>query len=89
MKLKILFLIACSALFIAGTKSEILHEWDVYTISINSGKIYSNPYKDIPVTKGGDLLKVSFMGTGGNALNKEITVVGFWNGGSEWRVNFF
>jgi hypothetical protein len=88
MKLKILFLIACSALFIAGTKSETIHEWDVYTISINSGKIYSNPYKDIPVTKGGDLLKVFFMGTGGNALNKEITVVGFWNGGSEWRVNF-
>jgi hypothetical protein len=37
---------------------------------------------------GGDLLKVTFKGAGGDALNKEITIVGFWNGGSEWSVNF-
>ena len=40
------------------------------------------------LTGGGDLLKVSFLGTGGDALNKQITITGFWNGGSEWRVNF-
>jgi len=68
--------------------AETIHQWEVYTISLTSGKNYSNPYNDIPVTKEGDLLKVSFTGTAGNALNKEITVIGFWNGGSRWRVNF-
>jgi hypothetical protein len=85
---KISFLIACFFLFTLRAKAETIHQWDVYTISIKSGKVYSNPYKDIPVTNEGDLLKVTFLGTGGDALNSKITVVGFWNGGSEWRVNF-
>ena len=88
MKLKILFMLFCPAFFQSETKSEPIHKWDVYTISIRSARIYSNPYKDIPATKGGDLLTVSFTGTGGDALNKDITITGFWNGGSEWRVNF-
>jgi hypothetical protein len=88
MKLKILFLITYLTLFIMVVNAETIHQWEVYTISLTSGKNYSNPYNDIPVTKEGDLLKVSFTGTAGNALNKEITVIGFWNGGSRWRVNF-
>jgi hypothetical protein len=67
---------------------ETIHQWDVFTISFRSSGKYSNPYMDIPLSKNGDLLKVNFIGTGGNALNKVISVIGFWNGGSEWRVNF-
>jgi hypothetical protein len=85
---KFFFLLACLSFSITGVKAESIRQWDVYSISFKSGKIYSNPYKDIPVTGEGDLLKVTFLGTGGEALNKKITVVGFWNGGSEWRVNF-
>lgn len=88
MNLKIPFLLSCISLFAVLAPAETIHQWDVYTISLKSPNVYTNPYTDIPVTKGGDLLKVSFLGTGGNALNKEITVVGFWNGGSEWCVNF-
>ena len=87
MKLKILILISLS-LITGSVKSEIIHPWDVYTLSFKSGKNYSNPYKDIPLTKNGDLLKVTFLGTSGDAINKEITIIGFWNGGSEWCVNF-
>ena len=88
MKTKIFFLNILFSLLITGVKAETIHQWEVYTISLKSGKIYSNPYKDIPVISEGDLLKVTFLGTGGEALNKKITVVGFFNGGSEWRVNF-
>src|ERR1035437_1629366 len=87
MKLKIICLITLS-LIIVGAKAEIIHPWDVYTLTFKSDKKFANPYKDIPLTKNNDLLKVSFKGTGGDALAKEITVIGFWNGGSEWCANF-
>jgi len=85
---KIGFLIICFALFSLQSKAETIHQWEVCTISFHSVKEYSNPYKDIPATNGGDLLKVTFEGIKGVALNKKITIVGFWNGGSEWCVNF-
>ena len=88
MKLKFLSLIIFISLFSIRVNAETIHQWEVYTISFKSGKVYSNPYKDIPVTGDGDLLKVTFLGTSGDALNRKITVVGSWNGGSEWRVNF-
>ena len=87
MKLRIAFvLIWVPLLAAAGTKT--VHQWEVFTLSMKSGRSYTNPYQDIPVTRGNDLLKVTFRGTGGNALNKEVTIVGFWTGGKEWRVNF-
>ncbi|MCL6102868.1 MAG: DUF4038 domain-containing protein [Bacteroidetes bacterium] len=85
---KILFLISCLYLLTLKAKAETIHQWDVYTISVKSRSVYANPYTDIPSTFGGDLLKATFQGTEGDALNKKITVVGFWDGGSEWRVNF-
>ena len=88
MKNKFLFLIAMFCLLVSVSKAVTIHQWEVFSISFKSGKIYSNPYKDIPAKGEGDLLKVTFIGTAGDALNKQITVTGFWNGGSEWRVNF-
>jgi hypothetical protein len=88
MRLKTILLIIAFSVLIETVKSETIHQWEVYTISLKSSRNYTNPYKDIPVTKDGDLLNVTFMGTGGNALNKEIKVVGFWSGGSEWHINF-
>jgi Protein of unknown function (DUF4038)/Domain of unknown function (DUF5060)/Putative collagen-binding domain of a collagenase len=88
MKLKSLLLISGLLFLLSEVQAETIHQWDVLTIKLTSRKIYTNPYKDIPVTKVGDLLTATFWGTGGNALNLEITVVGFWNGGSEWHINF-
>ncbi len=65
-----------------------IKQWEVINISMISGKKYLNPYAEIPVSKGGDLLYVTFEGTSGEALGKKITITGFWNGGNEWRVNF-
>ena len=85
---KFILLITCFLMVTFQLIAEPTHQWEVVTISFKSGTIYSNPYKDIPATTGGDLLSVTFQGTGGDALNKKISVVGFWNGGSEWCVNF-
>jgi hypothetical protein len=81
-------LITCLSMFTIQLKAETTHQWDVVTISFKSGKIVSNPYNNISATTGGDLLTVTFKGTQGDALNKKISVVGCWNGGSEWCVNF-
>ena len=88
MRPRTIFLIISVFVLIETVKSETIHPWEVYTISLKSSGKYANPYKDIPVTKNGDLLNVTFLGTGGDAMNKEIKIIGFWSGGSEWRVNF-
>lgn len=88
MKFKVFFQLAVLFLFSDLCQAGPIHQWDVFSITLNSKKNYSNPYKDIPLTKGKDLLIATFIGTGGNALNKRIEIVGFWNGGSEWKVNF-
>ena len=64
------------------------HSWEVISIPFKSTKAYQNPYADVSATSGKDLLKVTFNGTSGDASGKTITIVGFWNGGEEWKVNF-
>jgi hypothetical protein len=88
MKITLFYLAAIFTLYTSGIHAVAIHQWEVYTVTFKSGKTYSNPYKDITPTGEGDLLKVTFTGTGGEAVSKQITVTGFWNGGSEWRVNF-
>jgi hypothetical protein len=83
-----LILSTCLSLIPFLTNAETVRQWDVYSISFTSEKSFTNPYNEIPVTKVGDRITVTFQGTAGDALNKSITVVGFWNGGKEWRVNF-
>jgi hypothetical protein len=83
-----LFSILTFCLFTSEINADPIHQWEVYSISFKSQKVYSNPYADIPSTSGRDLLKVVFEGTSGEAKGKILSLTGFWNGGSEWRVNF-
>jgi len=88
MKNKFLFLVAAFSLLVSLAIAGPVHQWEVFSISFKSGKTISNPYINIPVKGEPDLLKVTFIGTQGEAKDKQITVTGFWYGGSEWRVNF-
>ncbi len=72
----------------AAVNPGTLHPWEVYTLSFTTQNSYSNPYAVIPASKGGDLLQVVFDGTGGEASGKHLTLIGFWNGGREFCVNF-
>lgn len=84
----IFLLTTCLSLLCLISDAETIHQWEVVQIKFKSAKEYSNAYKDIPATTGGDLLRVTFEGTKGEASNKKITLKGFWMGGSEWCVNF-
>lgn len=64
---KIFFLTTSIAIFPGMAAAQSIHQWEVYSISFNSGQVYSNPYLKIPAIKGGDLLKVTFQGTAGEA----------------------
>jgi hypothetical protein len=88
MKPRTLILLFNLILFTFPLQSQTIHQWEVFTLTLKSGKEYKNPYKGIPVTKGGDFLKASFIGTDGDASGRKIELIGFWNGGSEWKVNF-
>jgi hypothetical protein len=88
MKIKLFYLAAILSLSFRWIQAATVHQWEVYSVSFKAGKSYPNPYKDISVTGGSELLRVTFTGTGGEALGKQIAITGFWNGGSEWKVNF-
>ena len=85
---KILLSLFCLVHSVLALDGQTIHQWEVYSVAFKSERTFVNPFIEIPAGRGNDLLKVTFMGTGGDALNKSITIVGFWNGGSEWRVNF-
>lgn len=40
----------------------------------------------IPDPKSEDLLRVTFKGVDGEAKDKIIEIVGFWDGGNEWHT---
>lgn len=63
-------------------------QWDVITLSFTSSKTYQNPYLEIPMAVGNDLLKVTFTGISGDAKGKSYVLTGFWNEKREWKVNF-
>jgi hypothetical protein len=65
-----------------------IHKWDVYTVTFNSSTLRSNPYNDIQPEPGTFLVQAVFQGTSGEALGKTYKINGYWNGGTEWRVNF-
>ena len=77
-----------SFVFPLQTNSQTIHKWEVFPISFESKSKIVNPYAAIPATKSGDLLEVHFKGIEGEAKGKELKLIGFWNGGNEWRVNF-
>lgn len=83
-----LFLVSAICFLTSAKNAESLHQWEVYTISFQSKLHYTNPYNDIPSTHKNDLLYVIFEGTSGDAKGKALAITGFWNGGSEWRINF-
>ncbi|MFC2126578.1 DUF4038 domain-containing protein [Bacteroidota bacterium] len=81
-------ILLCLYAFCQAAVAQSIHKWEVHTITFKSKSEYSNPYKDIAVSKGSDLLNVVFTGISDEAKGNELTLTGFWNGGNEWCVNF-
>jgi hypothetical protein len=66
-----------------------IKRWQIFEVSFTAKNKYQNPYLEIPVSNNGEgLIKVEFKGTSGEAIDKVVTVFGFWYGGQTWKVRF-
>lgn len=63
-------------------------KWKPVEISFTAQKQDDNPYVRIRPDKRDDLLRVVFTGTDGKAKGKSMTIIGFWDGGQDWKVRF-
>jgi hypothetical protein len=62
--------------------------WKPVEISFTAANHDANPYLHIPPKKQNDLLQVTFTGTSGAAKGQSMTLIGFWDGGQDWKVRF-
>jgi hypothetical protein len=85
--ISVLFYILTSPLN-ADAQTNKIRKWEVFSVSFHADNEPLNPYAEILAVKQGDLLEVHFTGISGEAKGKQINLVGFWNGGKEWRANF-
>lgn len=67
-------------------EAKTIHQWEVLNLIFNSAKVIPNPYAQINESE--DLLTVTFECINGDSAGKRITIAGFWNGNTEWCVNF-
>lgn len=67
---------------------ERLKTWEVFELSMTAERHTENPYAEIPVAGGDDMVAVTFTGASGPAQGKEIRVIGFWDGGQTWKARF-
>jgi hypothetical protein len=65
-----------------------LLKWKPVELSFTAQTQVSNPYIRIRPDKQDDLLRVTFTGTGGQAKGRSMTIIGFWNGGQDWKARF-
>ncbi len=63
----------------AAESAVTVERWDTKELSFTSERSYSNPFRDVA-------LKATFTRLGGN--RSSLTVNGFYDGGTTWRVRF-
>ena len=82
------FLTAFVPELVQAADVKTIHQFEVYSVTLNGYEIISNPYNEISILPGTGFVYVKFQGTSGEAINKTFDITGFWNGDSEWKVNF-
>jgi hypothetical protein len=88
MHLKTLFFsLSLSLLYSFGLQAQ-LHKWEVFELKLKAKRQYQNPYAAIAADTKEGLVQVVFTGTDGEAKGKKLTVLGFWDGGQNWKVRF-
>lgn len=71
-----------------GNTSMSLLKWKPVELSFTAENQDSNSFVRIRPDKRDDLLTATFTGTGGEAKGKSMTLIGFWDGGQDWKVRF-
>jgi hypothetical protein len=81
----LLFFLALSILSPFCLQAQI-HKWEVFELKLRAKRQYQNPYAAIAADTKEGLVQVVFTGTNGEAKGKKLAVLGFWDGGQNWKV---
>ena len=77
------------SLFINILKSqENIKPWEVFELTLNSGKSLSNPYKESLIQGIPPFIAARFTCSEGKAPGSEIVIPGFWDGEQIWKIRF-
>jgi hypothetical protein len=63
-------------------------QWQVYEVRMTAAQNAANPY--VAYLREGRPARVTvrFAGVSGDAAGRELTVAGFWDGGTSWKARF-
>ncbi len=63
-------------------------QWQVFEVKLTAVLNKANPYVAYLQEKSPARVKVRFTGVSGEAAGREMTVAGFWDGGTAWKARF-
>ena len=75
---RLIVLSVCVNVSLGRVTGMLVERWNIMEIVVSSQTNYSNPYKDVENIQG------IFIGPG----KEMMTMPGFWDGGSVWRIRF-
>jgi hypothetical protein len=87
-KKSILLLIISLVNIFAAFSQQQLRTWDVYEITLKSSATAGNPYVSTLTEGKPAFLKAEFSGVSGECAGRSVTVPGFWDGSSTWKIRF-
>ncbi len=87
-KVSLLTALFCVFFTVDGFAQQFIRTWDVYEITLESGKLPSNPYQSLLTEGRPAYVTAVFTGISGECSGKTVTVPGFWDGGKIWKIRF-
>jgi predicted alpha/beta superfamily hydrolase len=81
-------LLAMSAHFVAAQDSRKIGQWQVFEVEMTAAQNQANPYAAYLQEGRPGHVTVRFAGVSGDAVGRELTVTGFWDGGTTWKARF-
>jgi hypothetical protein len=65
-----------------------VRQWEVFEVEMRAAQNEANPYVAYLQEKNPAGVRVRFTGVSGEAAGRQLTVAGFWDGGTTWKARF-
>jgi hypothetical protein len=79
---------AAAACLANAQDSAEVKQWQVYEVRVTAAQNVANPYVTYLQEGRPARVTVRFTGVSGEAAGRELTVAGFWDGGTTWKARF-
>lgn len=81
-------MLAGAACLASAQDSVEVKQWQVYEVRMTATQNATNPYVAYLQEGRPARVTVRFTGVSGDAAGRELTVAGFWDGGTTWKARF-